>query len=152
MASEDDRRVQKRNKNIFVDSTAFFALFHNGDKWNKEAIRIYDKLKTENYTLVTTNLIIAETHQLILARLDSIKARNWLKLFYTNPEVNILTSSEDVEKKARDIIFKYLDKDFSLADAVSFVIMEELLRTQIAFAFDRHFQQKSFCLAKVELL
>lgn len=56
-------------------------------------------------------------------------------------------------KKRREIIvYKYTDKDFSLADAVSFVIMEEFLETQIAFAFDHHFEQKSFCLAKDELL
>ncbi len=151
MPSEDDR-MQRRNKNIFVDSSAFFALFHNGEKWHREAVKIYDKLKRENYTLVTTNLIIAETHQLILVRLDSVKARDWLRVFYTNPEVNILTSSEDVEKKARDIIYKYTDKGFNLTDAVSFIIMEDFLQTQIAFAFDHHFEQKSLSLAKEELL
>lgn len=94
--------IQRRNKNIFVDSGAFFALFHNGDIQHKEAIKIYDKLKRENYTLVTTNLIIAETHQLIIVKLNANKARDWLKLFYANSEINILTSDEDIEKKARD--------------------------------------------------
>lgn len=152
MADEYDK-TPKKNKYVFVDSSAFFELFHNGEIQHKKAREIYDKLKRGRYILVTTNLIIAETHQLIIVRLkNSIKAKDWLKLFYTNPEVNILTSSEDIEKKARDIIYKYADKDFSLADAVSFVVMGDVLQTQIAFAFDHHFEQKSFCLAEAELL
>jgi predicted nucleic acid-binding protein len=53
--------------------------------------------------------------------------------------VVIRVSAQD-EQRAHQIIFRYTDKDFSLTDATSFVVME---RTDIseAFSFDQHFAQ-----------
>lgn len=47
------------------------------------------------------------------------------------------------EERARRIIFRYTDKDFSFADAVSFAVMERL-QISHAFTFDRHFAQYGF--------
>jgi predicted nucleic acid-binding protein len=44
------------------------------------------------------------------------------------------------EERARDIVYRYTDKDFSLADAISFVVMDRLQITR-AFTFDHHFAQ-----------
>jgi predicted nucleic acid-binding protein len=53
----------------------------------------------------------------------------------------ITVYSTDVEeKKALALIAKYKDKDFSMTDAVSFVVMDKL-RITTAFAFDRNFEQ-----------
>jgi uncharacterized protein len=47
------------------------------------------------------------------------------------------------EASAKQILFRYDDKDFSFTDAISFVVMERLgIRT--AFTFDRHFAQYGF--------
>ena len=58
------------------------------------------------------------------------------------PIVLIRIDEED-EAAARSIIERYSDKDFSLVDATSFVIMDALgIRT--AFAFDINFRQYGF--------
>lgn len=44
------------------------------------------------------------------------------------------------EKRARDIISRYDDKEFSLTDATSSAVMERL-GISSAFAFDQHFTQ-----------
>ena len=44
------------------------------------------------------------------------------------------------ERRARDIVTSYQDKDFSLADAASFAVMERL-RISTAFTLDRNFAQ-----------
>jgi predicted nucleic acid-binding protein len=44
------------------------------------------------------------------------------------------------EERARAILFRYEDKDFSFADAISFVVMERV-GIQYAFTFDHHFEQ-----------
>ncbi len=53
------------------------------------------------------------------------------------------------ERRAREVLEKYHDKDFSLCDAVSFAVMERLGMT-LAFAFDRHFARYSFSLITSE--
>ena len=44
------------------------------------------------------------------------------------------------EKKAKEIIQRYTDKEFSYTDATSFAVMERLGITA-AFVFDTHFKQ-----------
>lgn len=44
------------------------------------------------------------------------------------------------EEWAKEILFRYEDRNFSFADAVSFVVMERL-GIQYAFTFDHHFVQ-----------
>jgi predicted nucleic acid-binding protein len=52
----------------------------------------------------------------------------------------IIRVSATDERRARDIIRQYDDKDFSLTDAMSFAVMERL-RIPVAFTFDRDFTQ-----------
>ena len=47
------------------------------------------------------------------------------------------------EERARAILNQYSDKDFSLTDATSFVVMERLGISD-AFCFDRNFAQYRF--------
>ena len=47
------------------------------------------------------------------------------------------------EERAKEIVCRYADKDFSLADAISFVVMERLQIGQ-AFTFDQRFAQYGF--------
>lgn len=47
------------------------------------------------------------------------------------------------ERRAREILLKYIDKDFSYVDATTFALMERL-NIQVCFAFDVHFEQFGF--------
>ena len=47
--------------------------------------------------------------------------------------------------QAKEILRLYADQDFSLADAVSFALMQQRNITE-AFAFDRHFLTAGFML------
>jgi len=49
------------------------------------------------------------------------------------------------EQRARQIIYQYDDKNFSLTDAASFAVMERL-RIATAFTFDHNFAQYGFQL------
>jgi predicted nucleic acid-binding protein len=51
--------------------------------------------------------------------------------------------TEEDELRAKTILLRYADKDFSYVDATSFAVMERL-GLQTAFAFDEHFMQYGF--------
>ena len=55
--------------------------------------------------------------------------------------------SPQEEERAKEIVARYADKDWSLSDAVSFAVMERRA-VRAAFSFDHHFRQ----YGKVEVL
>lgn len=86
--------------------------------------------------------MLAETHALLLARRGRTIAARILTEIDHSTAVLVRVSAAD-ERRAREIITTYQDKDFSLTDATSFAIMERL-RIGHAFTFDRHFTQYGF--------
>ncbi len=91
---------------------------------------------------VTTNLVVAESYSLILARAGRESAIRTLRSIDRQPK-DIVRVSEFDERRARMILEQYQDKSFTLVDAISFAVMERLGLTE-AFAFDRHFAQFGF--------
>jgi hypothetical protein len=67
------------------------------------------------------------------------RAWNFLHAIVTG-RTNIIRAEEADERRARAIIERYQDKEFSYCDAVSFAVMERL-DIQEAIAFDDHFRQ-----------
>lgn len=126
---------------IFVDTSALYALADKDDSNNLTALLIKERLIQERIKVITTNILVIESHGLILSRLGHQKARDWLG----NLPVPVIRITEDDERRGRAIIQQYQDKDFSLADAISFAIMERLGVRQ-AFAFDEHFRQYGFTI------
>jgi uncharacterized protein len=83
-----------------------------------------------------TNYIEAEAHAVLLRKLGRSLAPEWL-LAGGLPVVRVLPQEED---RAKELIARYTDKDWSLCDAISFAVMERRgVRT--AFSFDVHFRQ-----------
>lgn len=94
------------------------------------------RLVEEKWRLFTTNYVLVEGHALILNTLGADMARKWLLSF----DIPIIHAQHPDEEHAKEIITKYTDKDFSLCDAISFAVMENIGVSR-AFSFDRHFRQ-----------
>jgi hypothetical protein len=127
---------------VFVDTGAFFALTFSGDTHHREGVDIYDRLVAERRDLVTSNFVLAETHALIVNRLNRTVALRVLDDIEggSTRVIRVTTADETV---ARAILHSHRDKDYSLTDATSFAVMQRLGMTA-AFAFDRHFVQYGF--------
>lgn len=128
---------------VFVDAGGWIALNDRGDQYHPAAVAYYQQLLRERRPLVTTNLVIAEAyiairraggHQPAIRFLDSLRQSSRLTRVYPDAAV---------EAEAEKILRRYADQDFSLADAVSFVVMQQSGITE-AFAFDGHFATAGF--------
>lgn len=64
--------------------------------------------------------------------------------------LQIERTTGDDENRAREIIFAYLDKSFSYADATTFAVMEQFGITSV-LAFDQHFARYGFALYGADL-
>ena len=129
--------------NIFVDTSAWVALADKDDVHHKKASSVYPSLLKTHKSLVTNNLVIAETYILILKELGHKAALNFLEGVKSSPRISIIYSNEETEADAEEILTKYEDQDFSYTDAVSFAIMKRF-KTKKAFCFDKHFKTAGF--------
>ncbi|MBU4373892.1 MAG: PIN domain-containing protein [Euryarchaeota archaeon] len=122
---------------IFVDTSAWYALFDKNDSDHASAVRFKESL---THSLVTTNYVADEIITLVKVRLGHrITVEIGEKLWDESMATLIRVTSID-EKKAWEIFVKHRDKGFSFTDCTSFVVMERLGIIE-AFAFDEHFEQ-----------
>ncbi|MCL4541896.1 MAG: PIN domain-containing protein [Chloroflexi bacterium] len=123
----------------FLDSSAYFAIVDRDDASHQAAQAILRRVVERRARLVTTSFVLAEAHALILNRLNRDLATRFLHDLLQGSTTLIWVMADDVQQAA-EIIDQYDDKEFSLTDATSFVVMKGLEITH-AFTFDDHFSQ-----------
>src|SRR5438105_4255094 len=131
-------------RQLFVDTSAYFALADRRDENHEVAVRVIHQITRERAELLTTNYVIAETHTLLLNRIGYATALRVIEDLYKS-QTRIYRVGEAEERKAFAIVRTYADKEFSLVDAISFATMERFHVTH-AFTFDHHFAQYGFLL------
>jgi predicted nucleic acid-binding protein len=127
---------------IFVDASAFFALYKKDDPRHDKAVKIARMIDSGPIKKVTSNLMISETLTLISMRVGKAKAIETGKTFQ---EIDIMVHFIDqiFHQKAWKIFKSIKDKDVSFADCTSFAVMEAL-GIKTAFSFDEDFKRYGF--------
>jgi predicted nucleic acid-binding protein len=133
-----------RERRVFVDSSSYLALLDADDEHHREATEILQELAQARYRQFTTNVLLIESHALILSVLGRAQAAQFLQDMHESNTVVIRARASD-EERAKQILFQYTDKEFSFADAISFAVMERL-DIRLAFTFDRDFAQYGFAV------
>ena len=130
-------------EDIFVDTSAWVALADKDDSHHKDAASNYPSIFKNHKSLVTSNLVIAETYILLLKELRHKAAIEFLERVKASPRILRIYSNENVETEAEGILATFADQDFSYTDAVSFVMMKRQ-KIRKAFCFDKHFVTAGF--------
>ena len=123
-------------RGVLWDSSAILALLDGDDTDHAQAVAVAHRIASEERPSFITNYIEAEAHALLLRKLGRTIAREWL-LKGGLPVVRTLPAEE---QRAKEILVRYSDKDWSLCDAISFAVLDARQITT-AFAFDQHFRQ-----------
>lgn len=134
----------RRERRVFVDTSAYLALLARNDQYHEQASEILQVILGERSPQFSTNTVLIEAHALILSTLGIGAGQAFLRATGTAGTTIVRTRASD-EERARQIIYRNDDKDFSMTDAISFAVMERLQITR-AFAFDRHFAQYGFTI------
>jgi uncharacterized protein len=128
---------------LFVDTAGWLACADARDRDHRAAVAAQDRWLDEEGLLVTTDYVIDETLTLLRFRLGLDLARDWwTELAASNRVRRELIDNERAER-ARELFFRYRDKNFSFTDCTSFAVMREL-RIRSALTTDRHFRQAGF--------
>ena len=132
-------------RRVFMDTSAWLAVTDTSDVHHTEAAEIYTSLLNAQVVLVVTILVIAETQIWLRRRFGTDAALAFLKNINESTHIEIVYPDAALEKKAKGILCQYIDQDFSLADAISFVWLKEAGLSDV-FAYDRHFVTAGFNL------
>jgi predicted nucleic acid-binding protein len=123
-------------RGVLWDSSAILALLDADDAAHARAVAVLDRIAAAARPSFITNYVEAETHALLLRKLGRTLAREWL-LSGNLPVVRVLPHEE---QRAKAILARHADKDWSLCDAISFAVLESR-GARTAFTFDHHFRQ-----------
>jgi uncharacterized protein len=129
---------------IFVDTSAWLALADSHDHDHSPAIESRRRIiKGEFGKQVTTNYVMSETVTIVRRRLGLPKAVELASAVRIGKEVGLFWVEPVHHQEALDLMAAHADKEWSVTDCVSFVMMRSLgLRD--AFTFDRDFVQAGF--------
>ncbi len=121
---------------VLWDSSAILALLDADDADHSRAVEIARQLATERRPSFITNYIEVEAHALVLRKLGRTLARQWL----LTGHLPVLAVVSAEEQRAKEILARHVDKDWTLCDAVSFAVLDAR-RVSRVFTFDHHFRQ-----------
>jgi uncharacterized protein len=130
-------------KMVFVDTSAWLALINKADLRHVKAKKVRDHLTKNHFNLLVTNFILVETAN-ALSRIPFRKAVIQLISFIQSSEnIRIIEIDKNLFRKAWELYSERADKEWSLTDCASFVVMTTMGITE-AFTSDHHFEQAGF--------
>jgi predicted nucleic acid-binding protein len=130
-------------REIFVDTSGFYALLVARDDRHAAANRILGEARRRKRCFVTTDYVLDETATLLKVRghvhllpvfFDKVLASQACRIEWTEPE-----RFHD----AQAFFLKHADQPWSFTDCLSFRIMKEL-RLRDALTKDGHFHEAGF--------
>jgi predicted nucleic acid-binding protein len=138
-------RVAAAPRRLFVDSGAWIALRSRRDQHHAEADRLFREALRRRIPLVTTNLVIAESHRLTLFRAGVAPALRALDRIDASPSVTVHFPTADDHAAARRWLERMAPRPITYTDAVSFAVME-VTACRHVLGFDRDFVAAGFTL------
>ena len=129
---------------VFADTSGWASAFVNTERYHTKASTLVKQWQQNNRRVVTTNYVLSELIALFtrmrIPRLNSLK---YIEIIRSAEWVEIVHIDQSLDEKAWQLLASRLDKQWSLVDAVSFVLMQERGITEVLTA-DHHFEQAGF--------
>jgi predicted nucleic acid-binding protein len=124
----------------FVDTYYLLALVNSKDKAHQAALQ---RSQGRAQGLITTTWVLVEFADALCAVESRDRAARFIRGFQAEPFVEIVPPTREQFDRAVDRYQQRADKDWSLTDCLSFLLMEERGIAD-ALTADRHFEQAGF--------
>ncbi len=131
-------------KAVFIDAVGWIALVHRGDMLHQKVVQIYREIG--RVRRVTTDAVLIEScnafskttlRQLALALMEKVKESERLGI------LEIIHVNEELINQGWVLFKNRTDKEWSLTDCVSFIVMKNK-GINNAITSDHHFEQAGF--------
>jgi uncharacterized protein len=130
---------------IFVDTAGWGHLVDPTQEFHGQAAGLYREARRQGSRFVTTNYILAELVALLTSpvRVPRAKIIGFISGLKSSPYVDIIHIDAMLDSQAWQLLVERPDKDWSLVDCASFVVMRQAGLVE-ALTTDHHFEQAGF--------
>lgn len=130
---------------LCVDTSGWGNLVDRSQPFHSLAATLYRLARQQNHKIITTNYIMAELVALLTSplRLTRPQIITFVESLRQSPYIEILHIDAETDNKAWQLLSSREDKNWSLVDCSSFVVMQQRNITE-ALTNDYHFEQAGF--------
>jgi predicted nucleic acid-binding protein len=133
-------------RGTFIDTVYILALLNPRDRWHRKAVELSKSVRAP---LVTSHAVLTEVADALSHPNRRIWACEAIADLRSDPDVCCIAVDERTFAAALGLYRDRPDKDWSLTDCISFVLMREQKLTD-ALTADAHFVQAGFCALMAE--
>ncbi len=127
-------------KVFFADAYYFIARINHEDQYHD---RVIEFSKTMRANIVTTDWVLMEVADALAASEVRDQARDYFLYLRSLQHCDVLEASRDLFDRALNFFHRHTDKDWSLTDCTSFIVMRDQ-GIKEALTGDKHFEQAGF--------
>jgi hypothetical protein len=127
-------------KAVFADTSFFLASLNPDDQLHERAISVSREVMALRLTTGFVLLEVGNAMSRAALRSRFVEFYTWLG---QHPGVRIVPVSEDLFHRGYELYAAREDKDWSLTDCISFIVMREE-ELQAALTHDQHFEQAGY--------
>jgi predicted nucleic acid-binding protein len=127
-------------RRVFADTSFFLALFEKSSKAHAAAV---EASRSRDQSLVLSSAIVFELGAALALEADRPLFLKLIEKLHATPQHQIVQVDQSLEIRAVELFRQRPDKDWSLADCSSILIMEDLQLRDV-LTTDHHFRQAGF--------
>jgi len=125
---------------VFADAFYFVARLNRRDQHHQ---RVVDFSRNFRARVLTTDWVLMEVADALAKSECRPRVRDFVLHLRQSPACEIVPASRDLFDRGAQLYHEHADKEWTLTDCVSFVIMRDRGLTD-ALTQDRHFEQAGF--------
>lgn len=128
-------------RRLLLDTVFIQALLNRNDQYHAEASAFLPGVKAASMVLVTEAVLTEVANA--LSSFNREGAARFIRQCYVTPNIQVVSVESDLFSRGLDLFGDRPDKQWSLTDCISFVVMQEHGVSE-ALTADRHFVQAGF--------
>ena len=130
-------------KVCFVDSVCWIALLNKTEQIHQQADTEYKRLLKKGYHLITTTAVLNETANSLCAPQFRVAVSNFYRRIQASMRIDVVFVDESLWEAGWQLYEQHNDKEWSLTDCISMMIMNEHNTSEV-LSTDHHFEQAGF--------
>jgi predicted nucleic acid-binding protein len=124
---------------VFADTFYLLGVANPDDHAHDKCVEITAQLQR----IVTTTAVLVEVADALATSRQRERVEDFIHNMQREPRINILPLTQELFDRGLQFYTRHSDKEWSLTDCISFVVMRDERITD-ALTGDRHFEQAGF--------